>query len=98
SDNLYHISFSKLNINIFTGKAILENIRLTPDTILFRRHYNYLPPQVFAGTAKSLLLTNIHFLKYLLGKKIEIGQIDLVNPTVSVRVYGKKSSDREQKT
>jgi hypothetical protein len=37
SDSLYHIDFSKAELNVWQGKAVLSDVRLVPDTAAYHR-------------------------------------------------------------
>ena len=81
SDSLYRLSFRKININIFRGKAELEDLKLIADT-----SHESGAAQIYTGTAGRLVITGAHPLAYLFHKKLEIGNMTLDNPNLSLTV------------
>jgi len=79
SDSVYQVSFSGLKLNIFTGKAVLKDVRLVPDS-------TRPAAQLYTASAKELLITGAHPLTYWFHKKLEIGQITLVDAAVSLKI------------
>jgi hypothetical protein len=94
TDSLYHISFSKLDINVFNGSAVLHDITFTPDTSLYRRlqQTGYVPSHLLELKVKRLEVSGAHPLDVWLHKKIEVAFVDLHNP----EVYISKNTDQHQ--
>ena len=78
SDSLYRINFSKIEVNVFTGSAELDSIQFIADTARAR-----FAGQVVSGTARQLLISGASPLAYLFHKKLEIGQIILLDANLS---------------
>ena len=81
SNGLYQVSFSNLELNIFTGKAVLEDVKLTADTSRADG-----VSQLYAGSVKEILVTGAHPLAFWFHKKLEIGQITITGPVISLLV------------
>jgi hypothetical protein len=81
SGGLYRLTFSKLELNIFTGKAVLEDVKLIADT--GRTHG---VSQLFSGSAKQVLVSGAHPFEFWFHKKLDIGQITITSPVVSLLV------------
>lgn len=70
SRGLYHITFTNLSVNIFTGTVVLDNVRLTADTV-----GPVDPAQVYAGSIKQVIVSGAHPLKFWWTKQLDIGLI-----------------------
>jgi len=81
SDGLYQVTFSKLDLNIFTGKAVLEDVKLIADT-----GRSQAVSQLYSGSAKEILVSGAHPFEFWFHKKLEIGQITITSPVVSLVV------------
>lgn len=90
SDSLYRVSFSKLELNIFTGEAELTDVELTP-----QKSGQKMPAQLYRGRVKQLLLTGARPFHYWFTSKLEIGQIAITRPDVSVTLLKKLRSRAE---
>jgi hypothetical protein len=75
SDSLYQVSFSKIDINIFTGEAKLDNIQLVADS---GRANN--ARQISSGSAAQLIITGARPLAYLFRRQLNIKTISIVEP------------------
>jgi len=89
SDSLYHIDFSKAELHIWQGKAILNDVRLIPDTAVYHRlrRQGNAPAEVYELEVKRLLITGAHPLKFYFKKQLDIDQINLDQPQVRVSSY-----------
>ncbi|MDP9078887.1 MAG: hypothetical protein M3O71_15770 [Bacteroidota bacterium] len=89
SDSLYQVSFSALHLNIFTGTAELVDASLIVDTALLLRRQGLgtAPAKVFAGRASRVLVSGLHPFRYWFNKKLEVGQLVISDPRVSLSVY-----------
>ena len=79
SDSLYRVSFSKFELNIFTGSVVMKDVRLIPDSTRSAA-------QRYTGSVRELLITGAHPLRYWFSKKLEIGQITLIDPVISLKI------------
>ena len=103
SDSLYRISFSKADLNIFSGSAVLYNITLNPDTAIYHRlqKTGKATPEVYELKVNRLVITGAHPLDLYFHKKLEIGKIMLDSPNVQVNQYKdstKKSPVKDERT
>lgn len=92
SDSLYHINFSKAELHLLRGEAVLYDITLTPDTLVYRqmKQRGKDPGNVFQLRVKQLLISDAHPFKLYFKKKLEIGLITLNNPEVHMSKYAQK--------
>jgi len=81
SGGLYHITFSKLELNIFTGKAMLQDVQLIADTSRARG-----VSQLYSGSVKEILVTGARPFAFWFHKKLEIAQIMVTRPVISLLV------------
>ena len=81
SGGLYRLTFSKLELNIFTGKAVLKDVQLIADT-----GRSQSVSQLYSGSVKEILVTGAHPFEFWFHKKLEIGQITITSPVVSLLV------------
>lgn len=81
SNGLYRLNFSKLEVNIFTGKAVLEDVQLIVDSGRTQG-----VAQLYSGSVKEILVTGAHPFEFWFHKKLEIGQITITKPMISLLV------------
>jgi hypothetical protein len=93
TDSLYHVDFSKAELHIFRGKAVLYHITLKPDTAVYRKmkQRGTAPNNIFDIKIKRLLIDDAQPLKLFLNKKLDIGSITLNNPHIQLSKYPNKS-------
>lgn len=86
TDSLYRVNFSKLDINVFSGEAVLYDIAFTPDTALYHRRQQAgnAPQHLLELKVKRLEVSGAHPLDIWLHKKIEVALIDLKNPEIYI--------------
>ncbi|QEC79221.1 AsmA family protein [Mucilaginibacter ginsenosidivorax] len=94
TDSLYRVNFSKLDINVFNGTAVLHDITFKPDTTAYHRlqQAGKAPNRLFEIKVKRLEVSGAHPLDIWLHKKIEVALIDLKNP----EIYISKNGDKQQ--
>ncbi|WP_439698590.1 hypothetical protein ACFGVS_10605 [Mucilaginibacter sp. AW1-7] len=86
TDSLYRVNFSKLDLNVFNGSAVLHDITFTPDTAVYHRlqQAGDAPGHLMELKVKRLEASGAHPLDIWLHKKIEVALIDLNNPEIYV--------------
>lgn len=86
TDSLYHIEFSSLSLNPFTGSISLEEFRLIPDTAVYNhlRSLKRAPENLFNLSVAQLDLSHSHLLKLFLKRTVKIGNVKLDRPVVHV--------------
>ncbi len=94
TDSLYSVNFSKLDLNVFNGSAVLHNITFTPDTAVYHRmqQAGHAPNALLELKVKRLEVSGAHPLDIWLHKKVQVALIDLKNP----EVYLSKNADKQQ--
>jgi hypothetical protein len=98
SDSLYRIDFSKAQLQILRGNAVLYDITLIPDMAVYHRlqRRGTAPAEVYELRVKQLVINDAHPFKLYFHKQLDIGQISLDNPQVWISKYRVK--DTVQKT
>jgi len=94
TDSLYRVNFSKLDLNVFKGSAVLHDITFTPDTAIYSRlqREGHSPGHLFELKVKRLEVSGAHPLDIWLHKKADIALIDLNDP----EIYISKNGDKHQ--
>jgi len=92
SDSLYHIDFSKAELHLLSGKAVLYNITLTPDSQVYEqmKKHGTNPGNIFRLQVKRLLISDAHPFKLFFKKELQIGLITLNDPEVQISKYANK--------
>jgi hypothetical protein len=103
SDGLYRIDFSKAELHVLQGKAVLYDITLLPDTAVYHRmkKQGTAPGELYELRVKQLLISDAHPFKLYFHKQLEIGEIILTNPGVQVSQYDrgdKKPAPKDSRT
>jgi len=86
SDSLYTANFSSAELHIIRGELIIYNISLKPDTAVYnRRKKQHLAPNNLVELhVKRLILYHIHPFKLYFEHKLDINEIILTQPELSV--------------
>ncbi|WP_285010400.1 hypothetical protein [Pedobacter faecalis] len=89
SDGLYRISFEDIHLNLLTGTAVLDSVKLTADTAVFERlkKTGRAPGHLFDVSLKNLKLSRTAILTAYFKKRIEMNAIVLNQPSVRVTRY-----------
>lgn len=104
SDSLYKVAYTKFDIDLASGKGIITNLKLTPDTAVLRRlkQTGRVPNNVIDISIKSFLIAKLRYTKTNGGRKLEIQNIIIQEPTIKVtnklnanRINGTKKKDSE---
>jgi hypothetical protein len=86
SDSLYKVSYSKFDIDLKSGKGVINDLKLIPDSAVLERltRTNRAPNNVMDVRIKSLLINNLRFIKEKQGRKLGIQSIIIQEPTIKV--------------
>ena len=86
SDSLYHIEYSDFDLNISSGNATLTDFRLIPDTAVYNKlvALHKAPDNVFTLSVKKLSIKNIGARKAYHDKILDIENISIENPTLTI--------------
>jgi hypothetical protein len=92
TDSLYHVNFSHAQLQVFKGKAVLQNIVLTPNIAVYNKMkaLGTAPNILYRVRIKQLLLNDAHPINLLLKKELEVDLIKLSNPQIQLIKYGNK--------
>lgn len=86
SDSLYHIQYSKFDLNLASGDATLTDFKLTPDTNVYNqlvaRHKA--PDNLFILGVKKLSIRNVGAQKAYKEKILDINRITIDKPDLTV--------------
>lgn len=104
TDSLYHIEFSDVTTNFITGAAALTNVKITPDTNVFKQLIveKKAPNNLYYIELKELRIKQFHPLRILQRKKLNIDlllfdnpEIKMVNRRLDFNEHKDVSSDKE---
>ena len=86
SDSLYHADFKKLNLNILTGKLVMDSFELTPDTVQYKRlkSEGKVARALYKLSFTSLTIDKLHFGQIYAGKRINFRQLVVDYPKLSI--------------
>ncbi|GAB3180147.1 AsmA family protein [Telluribacter humicola] len=88
SDGLYSISYSDLSVNILLGNAGVSDVMLRSDSTVYKRllEQKKAPDQVASVQTDRLSLEGVSILKLLLFKSLDIDEIRVESPNVTLAV------------
>ncbi len=86
SHGLYRINFEDIRLNLLTGSASLDSVRLTPDTLVFNqlKAVKQAPLHLFEIKLARLQLSRVAVLTAYFKKKIEMNAIILDHPSINI--------------
>ena len=89
SDHLYQIDFKNIHLNLVTGSVVLDSLKLTPDTNVFKalKLKRKAPSHLFRIKAAHLKLSRIKILTAYFDKKINLNSIVLTKPSIDMIYY-----------
>ena len=92
SNSLYHIEYDRFDLNIDSGRGLITNFKLIPDSAVYRRLLaaHKAPNNVMHIRTDSLILNNFGFAKTAAGKRFNIGSMVMKHPVI--RVVNKRLS------
>ncbi len=84
TDSLYRIEFSDLSTNFITGAAALNDVKITPDTLVYKKlaTLKRAPNNIYYIQLKKLMVKNFHPWKVLRHRKLKIDVLLFDNPDV----------------
>lgn len=84
TDSLYHIEFSSIRINLLTANASLTEVKVIPDTQIFKKliALKKAPNNIYHVQLEKLGIRNFHLFRFLRHRKLNISQLRLDNPDV----------------
>lgn len=86
SDGLYHMSYSKFDLDIKSGNGLITDLKLIPDSAVFKQleAEHKAPDNQFKMGVDSLVLKNFRFVKTKAGRKFTIGFIGIIHPVIKI--------------
>lgn len=86
SDSLYTVKYSDIEVNILTGSAIVDSIEISPNLVIYEKlkAAHIAPENIFSLKVFKLSLKNIKPLKVYQQKKLDIKNITIQNPELSI--------------
>ncbi|WP_158827799.1 hypothetical protein [Mucilaginibacter lacusdianchii] len=98
SDSLYHITFSKFDMNIDSGYAVMSDVKLIPDSAVYKRLVaaHKAPDNLMRMSAQDLRLTKFGFINTSDGKRFGINRVVVVRPKVVISNHRLAASQPDQ--
>ncbi len=89
SDHLYKIDFKDIHLNLVTGSVVLDSLKLTPDTNVFKLLIakKQAPSHLFRVKVAYLKLSRIQIMAAYFDKKINLNSIVLTKPSIDMVYY-----------
>jgi hypothetical protein len=86
SDSLYKVDFSDAELHILQGKIVIYNFSLKPDTAVYnqKKKQHLAPNNLVELHVKRLILQHVHPFSLYFKHKLNIGQVVLNTPEVSI--------------
>ena len=86
SDSLYHIEYDHFDLNIDSGRGLITNFKLIPDSAVYQHLLaaRKAPNNVMHIRADSLILNNFGFAKTAAGRRFNIASVVMKHPVVRV--------------
>ncbi|RZK77680.1 MAG: hypothetical protein EOO85_08210 [Pedobacter sp.] len=86
TDSLYHVEFSDITTNFFTGGASLTNVKITPDTNIFKKLIlkKKAPNNLYYIELKELRIKHFHPFRIFRHKKLNIDLLLFDNPEIKM--------------
>ncbi|RZL42205.1 MAG: hypothetical protein EOP00_23760, partial [Pedobacter sp.] len=103
SNGLYKIDFQDIHLNLLTGTAVLDSIRLMPDTNVFNqlKTTKEAPAHLFRIKLAHLKISRVAILKAYFKKKVDLTAIILDQPSIDMvyhKVPKKVDTVKDEKT
>ena len=86
TNRLYHIQFKDVNVNPLTGNASLTEVKLVPDTTVYRQLVDQkkAPNNIYIINLSELRIKNFHVFKIYFEKKLEIDLLLFEKPHITM--------------
>ncbi|MFD1629341.1 hypothetical protein [Pseudopedobacter beijingensis] len=86
SDSLYHVDFSDIKMNLFTGSVSFKNIEIKTDSITYQKMVatGQAPEHIFHLKIKQLHIKNIKPFKVYLHRRLDINSIKIIEPELTL--------------
>jgi hypothetical protein len=99
TDSLYRVDFTKMRLNVLSGKITIDDIILKPDTVLYNelKLNNKAENNLYELKIKRLVLDGIQSWTLYRERKLIIGSITLTQPEMKINYENLKNEDSEPK-
>jgi len=86
SEGLYDVDFGKLTLNILTGKVMIQEFEMFPDTLLYRemKTRGLVKKSLYRLSFRSVSVDRLNFLQIYSQRRINLRQIDFQKPIISI--------------
>jgi hypothetical protein len=98
SDSLYHIEYDTFDLNIDSGRGLITNFKLIPDSAVYQRLLaaHKAPNNVMHIRTDSLIINNFGFAKTAAGRRFNIASMVMKHPVI--RVVNKRMAYNDSAT
>ena len=95
SKGLYSLEYEKARVSVFNRSMSLEKVSLRNDTALASKRLQTNQPVAvfFEGSFSAIKLKRIHWLKFLLSKKLWVGEFFVESPNLIVKFIKSNQAD-----
>jgi hypothetical protein len=99
SDSVYHAGFSRLHINIFTGKVVVDSFMLIPDSLRYAslKQRGKTARALYRISLSSLTIDRVHFWQIYTGRRINFRQLTVDEPVISILAYPDTTAIKTQR-
>jgi hypothetical protein len=86
SDSLYKVSYSRFDLSLDSGKGVISDFRLVPDSAVLERliKANRAPNNVLTMQVKNLVLSDFGFKKTDKGNRFTMNRIVIEHPSITI--------------
>jgi hypothetical protein len=95
TDSLYSVSFSAASLHVIEGRIIIDNLELKPNMAVYnrRKKLHLAPNSLYTLKIKRLSIAHTHPLNLYFQKKLDIAQITINTPSLSVDYEQNRDQD-----
>ena len=97
SSGLYHVDFDKLKFNLFTGRLVIKDFLMTPDTVIYKRlqKEKKIRNALYMISFKSLTLSDLDPGKFYLSHVIRVKNLQLNRPEIFIIAFPDKQVEKK---
>lgn len=99
SDSVYRAGFSKLHLNLLTGKVVIDSFELFPDTA----RYNFLKKNrktsraLYSISFNTLTIDRVRYWQIYTGKRINFRQLNVLKPLINILAFPDTAINKTQR-
>lgn len=103
SNGLYQVEFDKSSLHVLTGRIVIDNLSLKPDTAVFNglKRAGKAPNNLYTLYVNQIVLKHIHPFKLYFKKELDVDEILINQPNVQSiyqELHSQKVPDSSKKT